>query len=50
MSIQGVLCGGANRTYNDGYVLVDSSGPLSGSTWNWGNQNVSINRANRRWT
>jgi len=37
----GGLGGGANRTYNDGYVLVDSSGPLSGSTWNWGNQNVS---------
>lgn len=28
--------GGINRTYNDGFVGVDSSGNAGGLTWNWG--------------
>jgi len=31
----------ANGTYNDGYVLRDSSGNAGGLTWNWGYQNAS---------
>ena len=31
----------ANRVYQDGYVLVDSSGDAGGMTWNWGYQNPS---------
>jgi hypothetical protein len=30
-----------NRTYDDGYVKVDSSGNAGGQTWNWGFQNAS---------
>jgi hypothetical protein len=37
----GPAAGGAGHTYNDGYVLVDSSGPESGLTWNWGYKNAS---------
>lgn len=37
----GPATGGANHTYNDGYVLLDSSGNLGGLTWNWGYQNSS---------
>ena len=37
----GPATGGANHTYNDGYVLVDSSGNAGGRTWNWGYQNSS---------
>lgn len=37
----GPATGGANHTYNDGYVLVDSSGNAGGLTWNWGYQNSS---------
>lgn len=37
----GPAAGGANHTYNDGYVLVDSSGNTGGRTWNWGYQNAS---------
>lgn len=33
--------GGMNRTYNDGFVHVDSSGDAGGQTWNWGYQNAS---------
>ena len=33
--------GFANHTYNDGYVLVDSSGNAGGLTINWGYQNAS---------
>ena len=33
--------GGVNRTYDDGYVHVDSSGNAGGQTWNWGYQNAS---------
>ena len=33
--------GGLNRTYDDGYVKVDSSGNAGGQTWNWGYQNGS---------
>ena len=32
--------GGVNRTYNDGFVGVDSSGNAGGKTWNWGYQNA----------
>jgi hypothetical protein len=32
--------GGANRTYADGFVKVDSSGNAGGKTWNWGYQNA----------
>jgi hypothetical protein len=37
----GPAAGDANHTYNDGYVLVDSSGDAGGLTWNWGYQNAS---------
>jgi hypothetical protein len=37
----GPAAGGANHTYDDGYVLVDSSGNAGGLTWNWGYQNAS---------
>ena len=37
----GPAAGGANHTYNDGHVLVDSSGNAGGRTWNWGYQNAS---------
>src|ERR1035437_8149694 len=37
----GPEAGAANHTYNDGYVLVDSSGNAGGLTWNWGYQNAS---------
>lgn len=37
----GPATGGANHTYNDGQVLVDSSGNAGGLTWNWGYQNSS---------
>jgi hypothetical protein len=33
--------GGVDRTYNDGYVKVDSSGNAGGQTWNLGYQNAS---------
>lgn len=33
--------GGINRSYDDGYVDVDSSGDNLGFTWNWGYQNSS---------
>lgn len=32
--------GGVDRTYDDGYVRVDSSGNDGGLTWNWGYQNA----------
>ena len=37
----GPAAGGADHTYDDGYVLVDSSGNAGGLTWNWGYQNAS---------
>jgi hypothetical protein len=37
----GPAAGDANHTYNDGYVLVDSSGDAGGLTRNWGYQNAS---------
>lgn len=37
----GPASGGANHTYDDGYVRVDSSGNLGGRTSNWGYQNSS---------
>jgi hypothetical protein len=37
----GPAAGGTDHTYNDGYVLVDSSGNAGGLTWNWGYQNSS---------
>jgi hypothetical protein len=37
----GPATGDANHTYNDGYVLVDSSGDTGGRTWNWGYQDSS---------
>ncbi len=37
----GPAAGGVNHTYNDGYVLLDSSGNAGGLTWNWGYQNAS---------
>ena len=33
--------GGLNRTYNDVFVKLDSSGNGGGQTWNWGYQNSS---------
>ncbi len=33
--------GGVDRTYNNGFVKVDSSGNAGGQTWNWGYQNAS---------
>jgi len=32
--------GGAYRTYDDGFLRVDSSGDAGGRTWNWGYQNA----------
>ena len=32
----GPVAAGADHTYDDGYVLVDSSGNAGGLTWNWG--------------
>lgn len=32
----GPATGGVDHTYDDGYVLVDSSSPPDGLTWNWG--------------
>jgi hypothetical protein len=37
----GPATGGANHTYNDGYVLLDSSGDAGGLTWNWGYNNAA---------
>src|SRR5476651_2185607 len=37
----GPASGGANHTYNDGYVLVDNSGDAGGLTTYWGYQNAS---------
>ena len=37
----GPATGGANHNYQDGYVLLDSSGNAGGLTWNWGYQNSS---------
>lgn len=37
----GLAVGGVAHTYNDGYVLVDSSGNLGGLTTFWGYQNAS---------
>lgn len=37
----GPAAGEADHTYNDGYVLVDSSGNRGDLTWNWGYQNAS---------
>lgn len=37
----GLPVGGANHTYDDGYVLVDSSDPADGLTTYWGYQNPS---------
>jgi hypothetical protein len=37
----GLAVGDANHTYNDGYVLVDSSGDAGGLTRYWGYQNSS---------
>ena len=37
----GPATSGANHTYNDGYVLVDSSGNAGGLTTYWGYQNAS---------
>ena len=37
----GPATAGADHTYNDGYVRVDSSGNAGGLTWNWGYQNAS---------
>jgi len=37
----GPATGGVDHNYNDGYVRVDSSGPSSGTTWNWGYNNGS---------
>lgn len=37
----GPATGGADHTYDDGYVLVDSSENAGGLTWNWGYQNAS---------
>jgi hypothetical protein len=33
--------GGADRTYDDGFVRVDSSGNANGFTWNWGYQDAA---------
>jgi hypothetical protein len=32
--------GDVNRTYDDGYVRVDSTGNAGGQTWNWGYHNA----------
>lgn len=32
---------GINRSYDDGYVFLDSEGNAGGLTWNWGYQNAS---------
>lgn len=37
----GPATGGADHEYQDGYVLLDSSGNAGGLTWNWGYQNSS---------
>jgi hypothetical protein len=37
----GPAAAGADHNYQDGYVLVDSSGNAGGLTWNWGYQNSS---------
>ena len=37
----GSAVAGANHTYNDGYVRLDSSGNAGGLTWNWGYQNAA---------
>jgi hypothetical protein len=37
----GLATGGADHTYDNGYVLVDSSGNTGGLTWNWGYQDAS---------
>lgn len=37
----GPATGGANHTYNDGYVLIDASGNLGGLTTFWGYQDAS---------
>jgi hypothetical protein len=37
----GPATGGAEHTYDDGYVLVDSSGDAGGLTSNWGYQHAS---------
>ena len=37
----GPATGGADHTYDDGYVRVDSSGNAGNLTWNWGYQNPS---------
>ena len=37
----GLAIGGVDHFYNDGYVLVDSSGNAGGRTWNWGYRNAS---------
>lgn len=37
------LGSGINRTYDNGYVRVDSSGNLGGQTWNWSYNNSSYN-------
>ena len=37
----GTALPGTDHTYNDGYVLVDSSGNAGGLSWNWGYQNAS---------
>ena len=37
----GPAAGGANHTYDDGFVLLDGSGNAGGLTWNWGYQNGS---------
>src|SRR5262249_22041062 len=39
----GGAAGGQAHQYDDGYVLVDSSGNLGGQTWNWGySQNSQV--------
>lgn len=37
----GLPVGGANHTYDDGYVRLDSSADAGGLTWNWGYRNGS---------
>lgn len=37
----GAAIPGVDHTYNDGYVLLDSSGNAGGLTWNWGYQNAA---------
>ena len=36
LSSPGAATAGAPHTYNNGYVLLDSSGNADGQTWNWG--------------